>query len=80
MSLLSGGYFNTPDEDLNARLAYVDFHGESILDAMKTKPDLDINKPKLKPTDNYNKEFLDHHTPNCVEGIDKMCEWLESLK
>lgn len=80
VSLLSGGYFNTPEEGLNARLAYVDFNGEQILNAMKHQPTEPTNMPKLKKQDKYNKAFLDKHTPNCVEGIDKMCDWLEAMR
>jgi len=47
VSLLSGGYFNTPEEGLNARLAYVDFNGEQILNAMKQSPTEPSNMPKL---------------------------------
>lgn len=80
VSLLSGGYFNTPEEGLNARLAYVDFNGEQVLNAMKSSPIEPSNMPKLNASQSYNKAFLDKHTPNCVEGIDKMCNWLESMR
>lgn len=76
VSLLSGGYFNTPDQDLNARLAFIDFNGEQILSSMKTNPSEAANQPELAGA-HYNPAFLNKHTPNCVEGVDKMCEWLD---
>ena len=80
VSLLSGGYFNTDDTGLNARLAFVDFDGDSILKAMREQSEQSSNKPKLSPSDHYNMEFLEKHTPKCVEGIDRLCEWLDKLR
>jgi aspartate aminotransferase len=79
VSLLSGGYFNTSDRGLNARLAFVDFDGAASLHEVQRYPFWESNQPRIG-TNKYNMEFLDKHAPNCVQGIDKMCSFFDYLR
>lgn len=68
--MLAGGYFNSPDDNnFCGRLAYIDFEGEEVLNYLKQNPNVPLDD-----------KFLANKTPQCVEGIDKLCAWLDNLK
>jgi len=66
VALLPGSDFGRPDEELTARLAYVDFDGARILTAVSHIPD----------NQDITEEFLDVYCPNCTHAVTKICEWL----
>ena len=69
VALLSGSFFMEPDSALNARLAFVDFDGGDFLAALKVEPGLELGESALRT-----------YAPNVVDGIERMCEWLDELK
>lgn len=68
VAILPGSVFGRPEEELTARMAYVDFDGAQALQAEQqlatgAQPDL---------------AFLNAHCPRVVKGIDRLAEWLNA--
>ena len=70
VAMLHGSAFSRPDEELSARMAYVDFDGVRALAAAKTTP---LHEPL---PDDFNKTWC----PNVIEGITRLTAWLEDLR
>ncbi len=66
VAILPGSSFERPDNELNARMAYVDFDGAKALAATETMP-LDEPLP-----DNFTNVWCH----NVVKATDLMCEWI----
>lgn len=54
------------DTELMARLAYVDFDGKAVLDALESYPE-------SSPLDEV---FLKKYCGKVIEGIDRICNWI----
>jgi aspartate aminotransferase len=68
VAILPGGDFGRPDEELTARLAYVDFDGARVLAAAESRP-LD---------ESLGKQFLDTYCGNVVRATDLVCDWFKA--
>jgi aspartate aminotransferase len=66
VALLPGSEFGRPPQELNARLAYVDFDGARALAAAETQP---ADAP-------LGDEFVNTHCHGVVEGVARLCDWL----
>ena len=69
VALLPGSVFGRPENELTARLAYVDFDGAKALAAAETMP-------SYKTPD---EGFLNTNCSNILEGIDLMCRWVKEF-
>ena len=69
VAILPGTELGRPDEELTARLAYVDFDGSKALDAVSVIP-------REQPLDEI---FLKRHCPRVVEAIHAMSAWVTAL-
>ena len=67
VALLPGSVFGRPENELTARLAYVDFDGAKALAAAETLP------PYKIPDD----DFLSANCYHIIEAIDLLCEWIK---
>jgi aspartate aminotransferase len=68
VAILPGNAFGRPENELTARLAYVDFDGSRALSALNAKP-----------TDwNPDDEFIRQYCGENIEAIRKVVEWLKS--
>lgn len=67
VAFLPGSVFGRPAEELTARLAFVDFDGSRALAAAEQVP----------ADKQLNSEFLKTYCANIIEGIDKVCEWVQ---
>lgn len=65
VAILPGSDFGRPDDELTARLAYVDFDGARALDAVRVIP-------REQPLD---ETFLKRHASRVVEAIETMTDW-----
>jgi aspartate aminotransferase len=65
VAILPGSDFGRPDNELTARLAYVDFDGQRALEAVTVIP-------REQPLD---ETFLKRHTGRVVEAVDAICGW-----
>lgn len=65
VAILPGVDFNRPEDELSARLSYVDFDGAKALGASYTIP---LHDPL--PGD-----FLDHYCSNVIAAMNKIVEW-----
>lgn len=65
VAILPGSDFNRPEEELSARLSYVDFDGAKALAASYTIP----------LHDRLPDDFLDHYCSNVTEAVSKIAEW-----
>lgn len=66
VALLPGTAFGMPSQQLSARLAYVDFDGTALLEAVaKNRSDAAINV-----------KFLNEHCFHMLEGIDALSVWV----
>ena len=63
VAVLPGSVFGRPEQEMSFRLAFVDFDGEKALQALGNGE--------------VDQDFLEAYCPSVVEGIDKMCEWLQ---
>ena len=66
VAILPGNVFGRPEEELSARLAYVDFDGSKALAASEKIPagrQLDI-------------DFLKENCPTMVEAAERICDWM----
>lgn len=69
VAFLPGSAFGRPEEELNVRIAYVDFDGSRALAASEQIPiDQDIGN-----------DFIDIYCRNTKKGIDLLCDWVDSL-
>ena len=69
VAILPGSAFGRDPHELTARLAYVNFDGTQALKAAETIPH---HRP-------LNGEFLNGYCRNTLEGVQKICDWLQSL-
>ena len=67
VAVLPGSNFGRPESELTARMAFVDFDGEKVLQAASQVP---AGQPLGEP-------FLRAHTPKVVEAIERVCEWVD---
>jgi aspartate aminotransferase len=67
VALLPGCVFGRPDDELTARLAYVDFDGAKALAAAETLP------PYKMPDD----DFLNTNCSHIIEAVNLMCDWVK---
>ena len=65
VAILPGSHFGRPDEELTARIAYVDFDGARALEAAEQ---YDLSKP-------LNESFLETYTHNTITAIDLIVSW-----
>jgi aspartate aminotransferase len=68
VAILPGNDFGRPDEELTARLAYVDFDGARVLAAAESRP---LDEP-------LDKQFLDTYCGNVVRAVDLTCDWFKA--
>ncbi|MEQ9321075.1 MAG: hypothetical protein RIF41_18070, partial [Polyangiaceae bacterium] len=67
VAILPGSSFGRPAQEMNVRLAYVDFEGEKALAALDgVAEDAAIGE-----------DFVREHCPHVVEAIERMAEWLQ---
>lgn len=67
VAFLPGSEFGRPPEELTARLAYVDFEGGPPLQEVMA----------MGGVDHLDDAFLPRNTPRVLEGIERLCKWLE---
>jgi len=68
VAILPGSDFGRGEEELMARLAYVDFDGKAVLDALESYPE----------TSPLDENFLKKYCGKVIEGIDRICNWVTS--
>ena len=69
VAFLPGEAFGRPEKELTVRIAYVDFDGAKALAASEQIPlDQDIGP-----------DFIDFYCHNTKTGIDRLCNWIDSL-
>jgi aspartate aminotransferase len=66
VAILPGVVFGRPENELTARIAYVDFDGKAALNASQ----------KLKKGKEIDEEFLKTYCGNTLEAVDLLCSWL----
>jgi aspartate aminotransferase len=66
VAVLPGVDFGRPEEELTARLAYVDFDGAKALSRVRD----------LGPREDIDEGFLSTHCPNVVNAIEAMAQWV----
>lgn len=69
VAILPGQVFGRPDQELTARIAYVDFDGALALTASEQIP----------LTEDIDGEFIETYCYNTKKGIDTLCDWLANL-
>jgi len=69
VALLPGSVFGRPENELTARLAYVDFDGAKALAAAEVLP------PYKMPDD----DFLNTNCSHITEAVDLICKWVKDL-
>jgi aspartate aminotransferase len=69
VALLPGSVFGRPENELTARLAYVDFDGAKALAAAEILP------PHKLPDD----DFLSTNCSHITEAVDLICKWVKDL-
>ncbi len=68
VALLPGEAFGHPKDYFTARLSYIDFNGESLLNRLNEDPNLNIDD-----------SFIKNHCPKIVLATNKIETWLLSL-
>jgi len=68
VAILPGVSFERPDDELTARLAYVDFDGAAALAELAAAP----------LADELPAGFLERRCPRVLGGIEALCEWLQA--
>jgi aspartate aminotransferase len=68
VAILPGSDFGRPEEELTARLAYVDFDGARVLAAAESQP---LDEP-------LGGQFLATYCGNVVRAIELICEWYKA--
>ena len=66
VAILPGRDFGRPIHELTARLAFVDFDGQSVLNASM----------KMKDKEPLKLDFLEQYCPRVLTGIDLITEWI----
>jgi len=66
VAILPGLEFERPENELTARLAYVNFNGAKALAAGET----------ISPDQELPADFLKNHCPDVIEGAKKIAEWI----
>ncbi len=67
VAILPGSSFGRPESELTARIAFVDFDGARALAAAEQQP---ADQPLTG-------NFLETYCSKQLEGIDKICQWLD---
>ena len=67
VAILPGIVFGRPENELTARIAYVDFNGTKVMNAAE----------KLKRGKNIDEEFLQTYCGNTLKAIELLCDWLK---
>ena len=70
VAFLPGEDFGRFEEELTARLAYVDFDGKQALQASMNESGNGL----------LNDSFFYNNTPNVSTGIEKIRDWVKNLK
>jgi aspartate aminotransferase len=70
VATLAGSAFGRPNAEFNVRIAFVDFDGTQVLEALSTIP---VTTP-LDP------RFLESHCSRVVQGTHKLYEWIQSTQ
>lgn len=68
VAMLPGSAFGSPEEELTARIAYVDFDGAKALAAAE----------RISQEETLDDEFLHAYCGNVTTAIDRLCEWLKA--
>lgn len=66
VAILPGSNFGRGEEELLARLAYVDFDGKAVLEAIGNLPE----------NSSLDENFLTKYCGKVIEGIDRICSWV----
>ena len=66
VATLPGSAFGRPQEEYTVRLSYVDFNGANALNAAQ----------QIAATTPLDTEYLKLYCSNCVEGINRLCDWV----
>jgi len=66
VAVLPGSVFGRPEEELTARLSYVDFDGARAITAAN----------QMKTNKIIKKDFLDTYCAPTLEAVDLICTWL----
>ena len=66
VAILPGIAFGRPENELTARIAYVDFDGTRVINAVE----------KLKNGKEIDEEFLNSYCGNTIKAVDILCDWL----
>jgi aspartate aminotransferase len=67
VAILPGMVFGRPENELTARIAYVDFDGTKVINAAE----------KLKKGKEIDEEFIKTYCANTLKAIDRLCNWLK---
>jgi aspartate aminotransferase len=67
VAILPGVSFGRPENELTARIAYVDFDGTRALSAAE----------QVKSEKDIDNDFLETYCGNTIEAIDRICDWVE---
>ena len=68
VAMLPGSSFGRPDDEYTVRLSYVDFDGAAALQAAGQ---IDDSEP-------LDAAFLEQHSTKCIDGIDRLCDWVRA--
>ncbi len=68
VAVLPGAEFGRPEEELSVRISYVDFDGAAALEAAAA-----VDEER-----ELDESFLRAQCPRTVEGIERLCGWLEA--
>ena len=66
VAILPGIAFGRPENELTARIAYVDFDGTRVINAVE----------KLKNGKEIDEGFLNMYCENTIKAVDILCDWL----
>ncbi len=66
VAILPGCHFGRPNEELTARIAYVDFDGARALEAVE----------QFSPSKPLDESFLETYTNNTITAIDLLVSWI----
>ncbi len=66
VAILPGIAFGRPENELTARIAYVDFDGTRVINAVE----------KLKNGKEIDEGFLNMYCGNTIKAVDILCDWL----
>lgn len=69
VAMLPGSVFGCREEDLTARIAYVNFDGKKAIDAAE----------KLAPENEINELFLKKYCGETLTAINLICQWIKSI-